>query len=229
MGAPKAPPKDAFEKIRSRVQKREIYQTAVQEAQTFMVKLDDKLHHLTPTAVDDQSVSFTVTGEVPEGSREALGFFHVGPDRYFFNGLLARAADTIAVPLDADVFKLQRRKTLRASVPPDYPVTLTITQIDNRVVFVEAQVLDVSGGGVRIVFPTSEDRKMTGSSYVKGTIRAPGGKMIAFEGDVRHVLTPDPDFPERRFYGLEMRSAAGVSQRLIILTMEVQRRAVMGY
>lgn len=230
MGAPKIPPKEAFERVRSLNQKREIYEGAIKEAKPFIVKIDEDVHHLIPEAVVGSSLSFgrIKNLQMPSGGSDAIGFFHVGQDRYFFNGSLNQAPRSLMIPLNADVFKLQRRKALRATVPEHSPIFFLITLVDGKMVYLETIVSDVSGGGLRIFFPHQTPGVLPLHSKIHGTLRTHTGRIIEFTGQVRHI-TKDPSQPEKSYFGLEIANVNGISQRMMALTLDVQRRAVLGF
>lgn len=220
-----------FEKIRSMVEKRGIFTLALQEKAEFICKVTaEELLVFRPVTMDREKLVGTA-GEMfsEQGSVNAIGNFSAGPDRYFFCGDIGILGNSITLNFTIDLFKLERRQTMRVNVSERDRVSLNVTEINGKPCLREAVIMDISAGGFRFYFPDEgTGLVLEKDGKTKGVLHLPSTKTIEFSADVKHVRAVDEKGSSRRYYGMQFVEAKGVANRIMGLVMEIQRRAVNG-
>ena len=161
-----------------------------------------------------------------QGLQPGIGNFQAGEDRYFFNGEIKIEGRSVTIPLKTDLFKLERRKTMRVVVVPAARISLNITEVDHKPVFVNAVLFDVSAGGLKMTYePSADVPALTKQSEIVGVLHLPSTRTISFRAGVRHIQQVSP---HEVHYGIEFINPEPVYvQRMLGLTMELQRIAVL--
>lgn len=226
--------KNAFDKIRSTVERRHLLQKALEEKSAFICKFDEEDELVQFIPVDFQEgVLLGRAGSTPkmQGKGSGIGNFSVGQDRYFFSGDVTIEGAGIALPERTDIFKLERRKTMRVPVPEDYPFSVRITQIDGRAALRECVTVDVSAGGVRIYFPLyRQGEGLAQGGLVKGSLHMPSTKVLDFDGEVKHVQMQPIADGEALHFGIEFgQCREALFQRMTTLTFDIQRKLTRDY
>lgn len=226
--------KQAFDKIRSAVERRHLFENAMKEKTVLLCKFgeDEDLVQLAVSAMQDEIL--VGRSEKPirlQDQQTVLGNFAVGEDRYFFTGTVDIRGRYVSISTAVEVFKLERRKTLRVPVPEGYALTANLTEVNGRSIFQAAQVVDVSAGGIRLFLPQNpQGTGITVGSPLKGILRLPSTKTLDFDGTIRHLQTVSGENGDVRHFGLEFGACqASISQRLIVLTFDIQRKMTSGY
>lgn len=220
-----------FEKIRSLVEKREIFAQALQEKSEFICKVSaEGLLIFHPVTVDREKIVGTAGDLYTEqGTLNAVGNFSAGPDRYFFSGEIGILGNSITLNFNVDVFKLERRQTMRVAVSEKDRVSINVTEIDGRACFRQAVILDLSAGGFRFYFPDEKTGlSLDKDGRIKGVLHLPSTKTIDFVAVVKHIRTADENGESRRYYGTQFVESTAVANRIMGLVLEIQRRAVNG-
>lgn len=222
--------KNAFEKIRSRVQRLEIYRSSLSQDKPFTIRINDDLFYLYPRSLDESNLVLTANDKMPLGLFQTMAFFQVDQDRFFLNGNLEVNLEAALLNIDTDLFKLERRKSLRAILPSSYPIKLLITAIQDKAVFIDGELIDVSVGGFRFYIPSDP---MIGTlptnTKIKGTLRSKEGKTLVVEGLIRHCLQSEVSGIPTNQFGVEIIQSQSVTVRMTLLTMAAQRHALLGY
>jgi mannuronan synthase len=224
--------KEAFEKIRSNIEKKKLFEFAIREKSIFTLKTeDDTLFNFTPREISKDHVAGSADLlPILAGKQKAIGNFGVGQDRFFFHGFIEVQSKDVHVSFDVEVFKLQRRKTLRIAVPLSYPMYMNITSLAHKKVFLEAKVHDISAGGLRFYLVDQTLPVLPKDLVIGASIHPPSGKTIEISAVIRHLQTVPIEAMETMQYGTELVSKNPVTtQRMMALSMEVQRKVILGY
>lgn len=222
--------KNPFEKIRSRVQRTEIYRSSLSQDKPFTIRINDDLFYLHPRALDENNLVLIPNDQMPLGLFQTMAFFQVDQDRFFLNGDLEVNLEAALLNIDTDLFKLERRKSLRAILPNSYPINLLITGVQDKAVFIDGVLIDVSVGGFRFFIPSNPmvDTLPT-NTKIKGTLRSKEGKTLVVEGLIRHCLAGEVNGVQTNQFGVEIIQSQSVTVRMTLLTMAAQRHALLGY
>lgn len=226
--------KQAFDKIRSAIERRRLFENALQEKSVFLCKFgeDEELVQIAASAFQDDVLVGRAEAPIAlQNEQSALGNFAVGLDRYFFNGKVDIRGRYVSIPATVEVFKLERRKTLRVSVPPGYALSANVTDINGKAVFQAVQVIDISAGGLRLFFPENPAGVgLQGGSLLKGVLHLPSTRTLAFDGVIRHVQAVPTGDPAGSHFGLEFgQCQSHLAQRMTVLTFDIQRKLTSGY
>lgn len=235
--------KSPFEKIRSLVERRKLYEQLIHSRGEIICKAESEhLFTFTPFQLfGDAMVQglLTAVDKVPQEDVAIIGNFVVGEDRYFVSGLMKFLSGEGLLHLDSDIYKLQRRASHRIQIPKEFPLELIITKHNNSLVNVGAQVVDVSAGGVRVHFcsSASNSKKIadikdpgfkTGDTFTC-SIHPPSGKVIDLQAIVKHRLEAVQDGQVISHFGCEFQLLTPIlNHRLMALSLDLQRKLFTG-
>lgn len=150
-------------------------------------------------------------------------------ERYFFRTDLSFAAGWAVVNIDVDLFHLQRRANARIDIPRKYEARFNILKHGGRVYFVEACVLDISAGGIKIEFKAGVPDLKVGDK-INGALRLGRRRPMDFEVEVRFVQRREHDGEILQIAGLEFQNVTTVLEsRLLSLVMDLQRELFLKY
>jgi c-di-GMP-binding flagellar brake protein YcgR len=130
------------------------------------------------------------------------------------------------VDVSGDLFQFQRRNSMRVEVPFFLKLEINLTEIDGKKAFVLAQAHDISAGGVRFYYTDYRGPAITSGMIVKGVLHSGPQKSINIEGTIRHIQDVKTDTGVQTHYGMEFSKSP--NQRMMLLSLEVQRRAIAG-
>lgn len=219
-----------FEKFRSNLEKRKVFRQVFEEQGSLICKFDgDQMITFRAASSDNECFVSIAPAMLPlQGEQMAIGHFSAGPDRYFFNGMVDLIGNAMTIGFSIDLFKLERRQSLRVNVPEDYGLSVNMTAIAGKTAFRTALVADVSSTGLRIYFP--DDRLapfLTANKPVKGTLHLPSSKAINFEGVVKHSREIDTGGIPTTHFGIEVHhTSENTQQRMLALVMDIQRSLI---
>lgn len=242
--------KEPFEKIRSLVERRKLFEELLNRQDEAVFKSDgDALFTFVPTVVvHSQKLQFgqqaVALGQVcgldglsAEKTINILGHFSIEPDRYFFKGVLRHVGvnrDGVAIyELDSEteVFRFQRRKTFRVSLPASYPIFFRTKSIDDQAHVVDVQLTDLSIGGMK-VFHATLDLPLQMESTLFGALYPQSGKEVSLTGKVRHIQDQLIEGLGKtcKLFGIEfVEPSQVIKNRLTALTLEIQHKIVTSY
>lgn len=157
-----------------------------------------------------------------------VNFSH-SQDRYFFQSEIV-LGEGLLLAVPDELFILQRRKTPRLSLPPEYPGHLNIVDLSGKRVFLETKILDFSSGGCRVLYPSLEPNFLVDLEF-KAFLHV--GKKNPFElhMQVRHwveaVLT---DGKKGQIFGLQFKFQSLIEEnRLLVMFMDLQREVFINF
>ena len=236
--------KEPFEKVRSLVERRKLFQTVVEQKAEIVCKggsdqlflyepigSDEIIHlNLGTSAVVYRRVKNFVP--IPAKAFEVIGHFSVDLDRYFFRGSLlpagSQATGLFELDGSCDVFKLQRRQTFRVPVPAETPIYISAHSHNQKPIQVDFKLSDISVGGARIFRPLAY-YSLSLCDTISGIDHSPGGKTVEFKSEVRHSMPQAFQGEVVPHFGIEFIDASqGFKNRMTALTMDLQHKIVTG-
>ncbi|MFN7825327.1 MAG: flagellar brake protein [Pseudobdellovibrionaceae bacterium] len=232
--------KEPFEKIRSLIERRKLFEDLAQIRGEILCKgEDDSLFHFRPEKITSQkntqgqeichaSGRVTPVDRLPESSTGVIGNFSIDQDRFFFMAPMEYDGQEGQFKVDFDIFKLQRRTNFRINVPASVPMYCNIVGVAEESVFHETKVADLSAGGIRLYFEGQGSHLAPGLN-VKLSLHPPSGKSLDLTGVVRHVQSVVLNNSIIPQYGIEFQDLTGLQKnRLISMTLELQKRVILG-
>jgi hypothetical protein len=235
--------KEPFEKIRSLVERRKLFQSLAENSGEVVCKADgDALFIYVPVAPDNHKLLFGTTvmsfgtlktAQVLTKNQEILGHFTVEPDRYFLRGLIrpAEKGEGHVYELDAEseVFKLQRRKTFRVQLPASFPIYFRVRTHEGKSFDLDLKIADLSVGGMRIYSPEFE-LPFKENSVLVGTLYPPSSRGIDITATVKHIQSSIIDHRLLPQYGVEfLNPTQTLKNRMTSLTLDFQHKIVTRY
>jgi hypothetical protein len=219
-GTPKK--KEMFEKIRSQIERRQILQKMIAEKGEFLCKGEgETLFRFIPESLTDSEevlgTRFNVEGQVNSGE-EVVANFAVGEDRYFMqSSYLAGSKDLLVIP--KELFKLQRRAHTRVDIPEKISRAVNITKINGKAVFLDAECLDISAGGARLLF-YGDMATFKGGDKIHSHFHLKNKWNFEVSSLVKHV-SPEGD---KQILGIEFDTGnKGLFNKLQMMMLELQR------
>lgn len=232
-----------FEKVRSLVERRKLFEGLLREQNTIVCKgADESLFQIKPMSIVGNSHMIgliTAIEKAPTNDTEVIGNFSVGVDRYFFQTPMQIQGDEALIQLSADIYLLQRRASLRLGIQPEYGIFLSIIEFQGKPVYSIAQIADLSAGGVKFFFSNvdspvpahmnSKKLDFRVGDRFKGVVHFTNAKKIEITGEVKHIQQAVHRGEIVEHIGVEFVELTGwMKNRLMSLTMDLQRRIVTG-
>jgi len=237
--------KTPFEKIRSLVERRKYFQELIQRQEVIVCKDErDHLFSFLPKEIlEDNELkgSCVAIDSLPDKNGNIIGNFGIGEEKFFFHGPMTLQNNNEAIlAIDCDLFKLQRRTHVRLQVEPEVRLHLIITKYKGRSTYIEAQVTDISAGGVRLHFPefpihshpgiaTAQNPGLRAGEKFTAVVHPPSGKTIEVVCEVKHQIQSAILGDEIDQYGCEfVELTTLVKNRLLAMSMDLQKKIVAG-
>ncbi|MEZ0391994.1 MAG: PilZ domain-containing protein [Pseudobdellovibrionaceae bacterium] len=233
--------KTPFEKVRSLVERKKLFEDLLLEKGEMVCKgEDDSLFYFRPSAiVKDQHIQGWIRAidQAPKSDTNVLGNFSIGADRFFFQAAMNISGEEGVFETTCDVFKLQRRATVRLHVQASFGLYMAITELNGKSVYSVAQIADVSAGGARIFFSTVEspipalgntsNPGIQMGSRFKAVLNFGNRKTVDVICEVKHSQQAVHRGVIVEHFGIEFVDfTPGLKNRLLGLTMDLQRRMV---
>lgn len=235
--------KSPFEKVRSLVERRKLFEALLIEQTEILCKGEDEsLFNFKPIALVSDSLLqgyMTAIEKTPQQDLDALGNFSVGVDRYFFKAPFKIMGDEAAFHVACDVFQLQRRATMRLHPHQDLGVYLALTEFQNKPIYTIAQIADISSGGARIFFsqvasPIPASTRMENPGLRQGdrfrcVLHLSDNKTLDLMAEVKHIQQAVHLGAIVDHLGVEFVDFTPVvKNRLMAMTMDLQQKMILG-
>lgn len=137
----------------------------------------------------------------------------VAGERYFFSAMITIEKENVRIDLSIDIFRLQRRKYKRFSVPDNYPAFLSVKRVDGQACFFKSRIMDISEGGLRVGIPADLPNIESGQ-IIMGLFRLDERKGVEVRTYVRHVRkTPKDSY--KQIIGLEFHDVSAYTKALV--------------
>jgi hypothetical protein len=195
------------------------------------------LFHIKPISIVSDSLIhgwMEAIENLPQVDTEILANFTVGTERFFFHAHLKVMKDEATFHINSDVYRLQRRSSLRLTVHSDYECYLAITESKGKPVYSIAQVADLSAGGARLFFSDIDSPIQAGNSKslelkvgdrFKAVLHLGRKKNLDVQCEVKHIQQGVHRGAVMDYYGVEFVELNNhTKNRILSLTMDLQRR-----
>lgn len=230
--------KTPFEKVRSLVERKKLFESLLNEQSEVLCKGEDEsLFHLRPVSIVNDNLLqgwMQAIETLPTKDTEVLGNFAIGTERFFFQTMLKVSGEEASFQTSCDVFRLQRRSSLRLPVNPTYDMYLAVTECKGKSVYSIAQMADVSAGGARIFFSDIDSPVQAGNSKslnlqvndtFRGILHLGSRKSLEVQCQVKHTQQAVHRGVVIEHLGIEfIELTTPVKNRLLALTMDLQKR-----
>ncbi len=232
--------KSPFEKVRSLVERKKLFIALLAERSEVVCKGEgEELFVFQPTEIVSESLlqgHMTSVDKIPDKDMEIIGNFSVAGEKYFFTSQFKIMPLQGAIfHLSCDVFKLQRRGSLRLHIPSSLGIHLAITEFSGKAIYSVAQIADVSAGGARIFFSdlaspvplanNSKTPELRPADKFKAILHLGTKRSLEVKAEVKHVQQAVHLGHIVDHIGIEfIESTQALRNRLLAMTMDVQQR-----
>jgi hypothetical protein len=231
MSSGKDEKKEMFSQVSTLSGRNEVLKYAVNEKVAFMCKgagkndQEDSLFYFMPDAVSNngnlKGQIKLIEGEPSAG--EVVANFGANGEKYFYRSKLS-IVNAIPFILASDqLFKLQRRAHFRVELSSAAEKSIIIIGINGKKVFIDAECLDFSAGGARMMLLKSALNVKVGDKIIP--VLRINGKRFETEAEIRHLKEEN----ENIIAGLKFaESDQELLNRLQVLSLEFQRNITLG-
>ncbi|GIL17436.1 MAG: hypothetical protein BroJett040_11870 [Oligoflexia bacterium] len=219
--------KESFEKIKSAIEKKNIFNQLAASCGELICKgsSESLFSFRIDSFVEGQGLSGTVatTGEAPKLGDAIVCNFQIGFDRYFMQSTLVRMGDKYMIVIPEGLFLLQRRAHNRVDLPESVGRSINIIGHNGKVLFLNAECMDISAGGARVIFYGDMATFHVGD-HLKLAFHIKNKWRFEAEASVRHI---------RQEHGYQVLGCQfdvtdkGLSNKLQMMMLELQRWAVL--
>lgn len=156
-------------------------------------------------------------------NHDMIFMFHVGKDKYIFEGKLQLVNELCSINTDVILYKLQRRAFYRLEIPDKYKAVFRIKEINNDPEKIYTEIGDISAGGMK-VRTTIKFSLLHKDDHLKGDIELPGRDPISVTTQVRHIMKKNYNNQEHTFLGLEfIPPSPQLQHQMTAIVMELYR------
>ncbi|MGE5087384.1 MAG: flagellar brake protein [Bacillota bacterium] len=157
-----------------------------------------------------------------ENQESFLGYFFLGGEKYYFEGLATVASDKFYIALPAELFHLQRRQNYRVHIPDGYQAFFNIKSVNNKNQNITGTLGDLSSQGCRVLYKMNTPLMKVGDSIV-GNLLISKNSPIEIAGTVKHIKVDESNKTLQTF-GIEFKSLTPILEnKLFALTMEIHK------
>lgn len=155
--------------------------------------------------------------------------FQVDEDRYFFQSQGRPSGDFIDVDLTTDLFILQRRKTPRVELPGDYPNSMTITELNNKTIYLHGAILDFSAGGAKLTMDCVDPHLKAGDE-IRVVMHLNKRNPLSMYCVVKHQARKPEEFDKPQIFGVQFSGMNSVMEnKMLNLFMDIQRELFLKF
>lgn len=223
------------------VERKKLFEELLKEQTEIVCKSSDEiLFQFKPMTIINDSLMqgyMTALEKLPHEDCEVLGNFGVGSDKYFFQTPFKVMGDEAVFHLSADVYRLQRRSSMRLHVHQSLGIYLAITEYNQKPHYAVAQIADISAGGARIFFsdidspiPASANTRNPGlktGERFKCVLHLANHKTFDLMAEVKHIHQAVHRGTIVDQLGVEFVELSSTQKnRLMAMTMDLQHRMV---
>jgi c-di-GMP-binding flagellar brake protein YcgR len=227
MSSGKIEKKEIFSQISNINERVRVLKSAVNEMIAFVCKgngineQEDSLFYFQPDTVSKNGILkgriILIEGVPTEG--EVIANFGVNKEKYFYRSKLSIKNNIPFVLTSEQMFKLQRRAHFRMGLASASEKSIIIIGLNGKKVFVDAECMDFSVGGARMLLPKSALKIKIGDR-ISPVLRI-NGKRFETEAEVRHIK----EDKENVIVGIKFSVSDQVLlNRLQVLSLEFQRK-----
>jgi hypothetical protein len=221
--------KEAFDKIRSNLEKKRILsQLAVEKGEVICKGDGESLFGFIPMGFVEseglQGKMMRISDLVPRVGEIIIANFTVGHDRYFMRSQYGQIAATDILRVPDELFLLQRRAHSRVVLPNSASERgVNIIKHNGKVIFAPAVVHDVSAGGCRIVIDSKKPMFSAGDK-ITAVLHINEKWRVETHGEIRHCTGSDKD----QNFGVQFSKLDALNnQKLQMMMLELQRLSIL--
>jgi len=147
-----------FTKIQTKADREEIYDQLVKQRRPVQIQIDAKTivqGDVSGRSTSDLKVTVAHTDRM-SGTHECTLTFSLPPEVYFIKTKLQARETLIDIAIDGDLYKLQRRKNFRLSIPGSVKAYADLIQVGGASYKPSLSLIDLSGGGVALELPLDQ-------------------------------------------------------------------------
>lgn len=159
----------------------------------------------------------------PKRFEKVVVNFSVGTHRFFAQGKFGSDEKIGLLKIDPVFYRLERREHLRIPLLPSVTKVCNIIQWIKKVVFIQADILDLSLGGVHLAVPAEQFLPVRQGSVLRLVLHVKSKWSIDVLAEVRRVELG----PKKVLLGMKFKDKDSRTQRQIqALSMELQREFI---
>jgi hypothetical protein len=190
-----------YEPINNPVEKQRILSEVVAQQASLLMHLPEEAEWtLVAQALgDDHSLVCGSREGLPPlsgGKSYRVSFNAFGSDHYFLCKVTVAGQEIHLFPA-GEIFRQQKRTSVRIHIPPEYISVFTLTELDEQSTGISGRVVDFNELGLGIHFPAAT--KIEKNSKARGTLQLGGHDPLAIGGFVKSQTQRD----EGVFIGIE--------------------------
>lgn len=214
-------------------EKKEIFKLLVQNKLKIIIKPEHQEEVLTYQVISfyEDSVLLRLNAESAKLSSEQSCFisFILEEDRYYCTTQLApqgKAKEGLLIDyIKLDLFVLQRRKSLRISIPDKFPAYFNIIEKGTLKLLTEGQVIDFSSGGVKVKMK-KQPLTIKSGDVVKGVLHLSHRRPLEVDVAIRHIeVQADYILFGAQFFNMTKL----LENKMLILNMDLHREIFVKY
>lgn len=151
-----------------------------------------------------------------------LGYFFLGGEKYYFEGIATVSSAKYHLPLPKEVFHLQRRQNYRVRIPEGYQSFFNIKEVNQKAQRIVGNLGDLSSQGCKVIYKLDAPLMKVGDSVV-GQLMIGKNTPIELAGTVKHLKVDDGNKTIQTF-GIEFKNLSPILEnKLFALTMEIHK------
>ena len=224
---------EIFKKI-SKTEKKELFDQLVDRHLEITVKGDeDQFYYLVAQELSHGNRIECVAsagGSLPRIHQDVIISIEAGEHRYYANTkLLVENMDHCSLDVSVPIFQLQRRRSVRLTLPKEMPQSANIISLHGKTVFIPAVIDNFSAGGLRLKVDDSEHTFLVGLE-IELVMQLSKKSPMQFIAQVRHLSESLQDDQRVQIIGVQfMGLDKNMETRLMISLMDLQREVFLKY
>lgn len=219
--------KPPFEKVMIQRDVKKILRQVLREKKELYCKGEnDVFFGFRPDAFDEDlglGGKIVVLDAKPSKTEKVVVNFAVGADRYFTVATFETDEGRGTLKVDGVLYRLERREHLRIPLLETMEKSCNIIQWIDKVVFITADIKDISQGGVKLSFPLAKSRPAQIGDQLKIVLHIKKKWQIEMRAEIRHIGAQEDEAQ------LGLRFVINTDadfKKILSLTMELQREYV---
>ena len=167
--------------------------------------------------------------KVPQEKQAVVINFTFGYERYFFRGDMSLSEGKYFIDTSADFYILQRRKSARLVMPPEFACGFNMIEYRKKNVFYEMRIIDFSSGGAKVWYPLFEPEFVT-DELIKGVVHLGIRRPLNMDGTIRHVVRQESGDRTGQIFGIQFDAGNKIMEvKLLTMFMDLQREIFLKY
>lgn len=167
---------------------------------------------------------------IPRIHQDVIISIEVGEHRYYANTrLLVEDMQKCSLDLSGPIFQLQRRRSVRLTLPREMPQSANIISLHGTTVFIPAIIDNFSAGGVRLKVENTEHTLLVGLE-LEIVMQLSKKSPMQFIAQIRHLSESFQEEKRVQMIGVQFLGLdKNMETRLMISLMDLQREVFLKY